>query len=191
MKNRIVSLLISVAVLLLAPAFLPSCQTGSVYKSEEYTDIATYSQMWEMSELHSDLLLFPKEVSESDVKSFYCWKAEYKWTGTGYQICLTVHYEGDAFSNEIERIRNTESERPVRLDETNLSKPAYVAVWAQLGVFEYVLVDEANQEMTYVFLQLLTKENIKLDSTLLPNGYEAYLDYPESEAFSIYNAWGG
>ena len=68
------------------------------------------------------------------------------------------------------------ADKSVVYDTTSFFYPAYVAVLGWENCSEYVLIDEANFTLHYVYLQSVQQEELRIDSQYLPLYYSGYGD---------------
>lgn len=161
-------------IMILFPILVLLTGCNDVYKSISFTNTEDYEQIWYLSERRDDnsLAIFPSSLNNFNVTSFICnWKS-YKWTGSGFEICLTVKYDKQSMNDEINRISSISSVRKTKYDTSNFLYPAYVATLGYLDSNEYALIDEDNQTVYYIYLQLMDKEDITINKSLLPKNYE-------------------
>lgn len=166
---------------------------SDIYEEDYITEVENYMDIWAFPERrasrsdHYDepLATFPDDISSLDVGELYCWHALYLPVGTGFQIHLSVRYGEEEYAAELERLAALRDVNEVRYDTENLSAPAYVAAWNFRCSYEYALCRDDSLTVDYVYIQLLSGDDIKLDASLLPNGYTG-MDY-EAEPFSLYD----
>lgn len=90
--------------------------------------------------------------------------------GEGIQILVKIHYDTDLFVSEKERISSISGECA-----DSFNNPDFAAYSTQIcneGVSEYVLINNEDQTIYYIYLQDIPKKEIELDHKLLPKEYE-------------------
>lgn len=145
---------------------------------ETYTDVTDYTSAFELPEIryyNARDELFPRDVSNLNVDSFY-----FEWElgivgSADVETLLSVTYEQDVFSTEIARLQSLVNGEVV-YDEERFSLPAYVTVLGALETSVYALVDTDNLKIHYIYLQLLDKARIDIPNDFLPSGYYGYGD---------------
>ena len=180
-------------ILLLLQVFLILlCFVGcdDVYERTTYTDVKDYKKIWGLSERRSggkyQCDIFPKDVSNLNVKELYCDHTVYLPLGTGFEVLLSIEYDEQLFTQEINRISNLSKENSVVYDTYNFVFPAYVAMLGYHNCNEYALVDEKNLTIHYIYLQLVHKEDLEINTEYLPPDF----DFGDVEGynFSIYHS---
>ena len=173
------------AVMLSVILFLCSC--SQVYDEKVITDKNEYSFIWELPERRADERseLFPESIEDKDVVDFSCRHSTYFPLGTGWQVELCVRYDRETFSAEVERIRNKCVDSTVCGESGFFDAPAYATVWNDKCCYEYALTDEEENTVWYVYLQLIDKDDLKINDSLIPDGYE--MELTDSPAYSVYS----
>lgn len=165
-------------VLVLSILFTFTGCAYDVFGHETYTDIADYTTAFELPEIryyNARDELFPQDVSNLNVDSFY-----FEWElgivgSADVETLLSVTYEQDHFSTEIARLQSLVGGKVV-YDEERFSLPAYVTVLGALETSVYALVDADNFKIHYIYLQLLDKSRIDILNDFLPHGYFGHGD---------------
>lgn len=147
-----------------------------IFGHETYTKIEDYETSFELPEIRyysARYDLFPQNVSDLNVETFY-----FEWElgvigSADVETLLTVQYEEDSFSEEISRLQ-TLANGNVMYDEKRFSLPAYVTLLGEWDTSVYALVDDENLEIHYIYLQLLNKRCIDIPKEFLPSGYYGY-----------------
>lgn len=171
-------------ILLVISLMLTGC--SDVYERIVYDDVEEYDLIWDLPEKRIvDLKLFPKNIDDYNVTDFYCDYTVYFPVGTGYEVLLSVKFDENTYQDEIRRISNLTEIKKVQYDTNNFILPAYVSTIGYLSSNEYVLVDKENYTLHYLYLQLVDKEEMEINTDFLPKGY----DYGNVEgySFSIYD----
>lgn len=146
----------------------------SIIKCKPITSIEKYGQ-WDREDLKGNLDVFPKILDEN-------WKPEYYYNcqksllDGDYQIYLKCEFDEKEFEEEVKRLQSIENtyegkKHTIVYDSENFCYPAYVAIFNFDSTYEYVLMDEENNIIYYIYLQFINKEEIKFEEKLLPNNY--------------------
>ena len=211
-KKNIKAQMIGIAVLGLAAAALIIAlgwlfmYTGSSVAQEYFTIDAKEYGNWdghidlEKEELYSEsgLYVFPENISNAiDVDYFY-YSGVDNHSISQYLIYAAVTYSKEDYECEKERLAKIKCDVVVDNDGTVVTNsimyseelfkyPSYVAVYASNLCYEYVLLDEENNQMIYIFSKLKDAQGI-IPQIYLPteiNGIEMY-DINDWENQNIY-----
>ncbi len=169
-------LYIIVALIIIVVAFLGYSVVfgGGTYITEnpkDYYDFTSHNE----NGIMSDLYIFPKKIYDNTQKVKYYYLFSDTFLDTTYQIYLDCVYEDNEFELEKNRIKSLNYEKnKISFDEQNFSLPAYVARLGYDCTSEYVLIDEQENRIIYIYLQFAKKEDIGFDLSLLPNNYKSY-----------------
>lgn len=160
--------------LILLVVFILFSGCSDVYERVVFTDIEDYEKIWELPERRavSKLEIFPKKIEKTDVSFFYCDCSTYFPVGTGYEILLSVNYDETNFYEEITRLASISKQRKIKYDINTFIFPAYVATLGYDCCNEYALVDENDFTIHYLYLQLISEENIEINADYLPEKYD-------------------
>ncbi len=162
--------------LILLSVVLSGCSVYDMAGHETYTDIADYQKVFELSEIRLDNYrdeLFPKTLTDLDVKEFYA-EWELSFVGSAdFEMLLTVTYTDTAYAQEIERLKTLAGGKIV-YNKTYCQYPAYVLAMGYINTSVYALLDEQTNTIHYVHVQLTNKSRIDFDKNLLPKGYYGY-----------------
>lgn len=107
-----------------------------------------------------------------EVEKFYCRYDEQLPLGEGIQILLEIVYDDLSFKAELNRISEIALENKENFADSDLL--AYYIQLGENGCWEYVLIDEEEQIVNYVFLYNLPEKEIEFEKTFLPNNYVDY-----------------
>lgn len=141
-------------------------------------------------------VIFPESIPNSAKNTEYVF--EYKETLLDPEIQLYLEYELSKkdYDKEIERIKSINNRRKIKYDfsEENYIYPAYIAVENYDNGFEYVMLDEENYRLIYVYLKFYNdKKQIRFDLSYLPKNWipydettPSYFLGSENSGFSIY-----
>jgi len=140
-----------------------------------YSNIDSYEKIWKLSGLSQkykeSIKLFPEDIDTLNVVDYYCRYDQQLPLGEAFQIFLKVNYdEKNLFNTEIDRITSLSFRCNEYFEVNDLS--AYATLMEKDSYFEYVLVDEEQQTIYYIYLQNLPKEQIEFEYTFLPIQYE-------------------
>ena len=165
----------------------------SLINREEYTDINNYesylSLLKNSSDVQSGLFIFPSSVDVENVIEFKYVKEDGFFDGS-YIFYLVCNYDDISYKNEIDRIKN------IFINYGNLIKTPlylndniYITISDVYGTYEYVIFDDSNNKVAYIFNQLLDFDDIS-DEYILKNykvskdkrdsnrpGYNMYYNY--------------
>ena len=111
------------------------------------------------SDIHSELGYFPQKIESDHVLDF----AEYNRDGLfdgSYFIYLKYKYNENDFKDELEKIEKISNKK---INDNNNQYVAYVLNDDGYNTKEYVLIDEDNKTMVYVFCQLFYSSEINVD----------------------------
>lgn len=153
-------------------------------KKDEYNEITNYStykrELVNNTDVHSKLVIFPDKIDEKNVIDFQYLKEDGLFDGA-YLFYLAIDYDKDLFLKEANRIK----ELHTIYDDTVLSFPTYLTILDGYGTYEYVILDEEDDKIIYIFNQLLdwSKTKIEKDYILQEEninikliGYNTYID---------------
>ena len=167
--------------------FMSSC--SGLFGYEKYTDIADYSEIFDLYEVRNieAMELFPKSVENLCVEEFY-----FEWKlgiigSADVQLQLSVTYDDVALGEEILRIQSLADGKTV-FDMTSFNYDAYVLVLGYFNSSYYALID--GNTIHYIMLQLIPKKHIDIERTLLPKEYFGYGEV-ENASYSVYNEEAG
>ena len=151
-------------------------------------NIKNYGAFWEYDGSISEYLIFPKEIPESATEVTYkCIWNDASLIDPTIQIYLEYQLDEEEYVAEVQRISSIQLEEgihPVWLDEDSFEYPAYVATDGYAYEYEYVLMDEKNYRLIYVYLWHELLPNIKFDKDYLPDYFGK--DEMSEEKRSIY-----
>jgi hypothetical protein len=114
--------------------------------------------------------IVPQNFEIQDIVKYYNRYEELLPLGESVQTMLSVRYSAENFEKELGLISQTKAE----YDTAHFEYPAYVSVLSWENCSEYVLVDEENLTLHYVYLQSVDKEGLHIDTPYLPKGYSGY-----------------
>ncbi|MCH4889486.1 hypothetical protein EZV73_18035 [Acidaminobacter sp. JC074] len=167
---------------------------GSVYDTNDPNEYRQFNKHFEgeVKERFSHLLVFPESVDGSSVKAYRYYASE-KGLDNEYLVYLDLTLAEDEYLNEIDRIRNLETEYKENRNKILIKEidgyKAYIAVYDHNGCYEYVLVDEAHHRLIYVYSQFKGADAYLNDNDLWI-GSEMDLDesnaLSEKKGYSIY-----
>lgn len=182
-KNNILIVIIIILILLICICifFIIKRNGISFLKSIYYgdntvliTDPQKYGQFEDVSG-YSTLEIFPQNIQTSVIKDYY-----YNYQDTIFdptcQIYLSCTYDDSKYEAELQRLSRISRTYKVKTqnimyDTENYKYPAYVTIDADNHCYEYALIPGDNQ-IIYIFLEFIRKENIKFDLQYLPQNYE-------------------
>ena len=156
------------------------------YDETIISDVKLYDTMWTLPErrVSETSSLFPAIIDEKEVVDYYCKHSTYQMVGTGWQVELTVKYSDELFSAELERLNDLCSNSVVCGESEYFDTLSYASVWNWNGCFEYAVADEKEKTIGFIYLQLISKDNLEISSRYIPNGYE--MNFGNSQVYTIY-----
>ena len=162
------------------------CLCSCVYEETIISDTALYDSIWELSErrIVEPSELFPSSINDKDCNKFNCIHTSYLPVGTGWQIELSINYDSVSFVNETNRLNKVCENSVVYGESIYFESNAYAAVWNWNGCFEYAVCDTDTLTITYIYLQLINKEDLKISFNCVPINYNLTME--DSAEFSIY-----
>ena len=168
MKKRILLLVVLIIF------FVSGC--GYSAHKKYYNEISDYQKIWELSGFRHGYEdkspLFPIEIADLNVKTFYCRYDEQLPVGEGVQILLEIGYDDLTYKSDLNRISEISVE-----NKENFTDNEFLVYYIQLGkngCWEYALINEEEQTVNYIFLYNLPKKEIEFEKTFLPNNYVDY-----------------
>lgn len=195
-KNKIVTAVIIVATIYLLIAIITTISIlGKVIFSPrellEYEDVLNYENyLYELkntSRIGTGLLIFPEKINKDEVINFKYTKDSPDFE-LGYSMYLVMDYDNDTYLKETERIKNLSAkfknfEKKPLYTENGFEYPAYITIFDggyediyyiidKYNTFEYVLLDEQNTMIIYVFSKYLSWSELKIDEKYLPKNYD-------------------
>ena len=179
MKNTLIFLCIVITL-------LTTVACNNVYQETIITDVNSLVDIWQLPERRpSDTtILFPSTVNEDECINFYCKHSTYHLVGTGWQVELVVKYDNVDFVKEKTRLVEICKNSVVAGATTYFDYPTYATIWNWNGCFEYAVIDEKNMNISYIYLQLVDKNEITINKKFIPNKYET--EMPQTPTYSIY-----
>ena len=162
------------------------CSCSGIYEEKVINDPSKYQSIWTLPERRVDdetSLLFPDSIEGKQVIDFYCKHTTYSLVGTGWQVELRIKYEDESFIKEVERLKNMCEVSVICGESDYFDAPAYASVWNWNDCFEYAVVNEEDKTVGYVYLQLINKDDLEIDSDLVPDKYDEISD---SQIYTAY-----
>lgn len=138
------------------------------------TDIQDYSN-YEKYERLNNLATFPDNKIES-LSSEYFYQYCDSFGMPTVQIILTNIYTEEQFTKEIQRLENIEltyngESNSLYKDDLHFITTAYVGMANWNDTYEYALIVENLNTITYVYLENISKTDLHINNILLPNYY--------------------
>ena len=165
------------------------------YRETNITDTAKYGEFDDFERI-GGLAVFPEVIPEdAEVLYYLYYSATPAISKTSYQICLNLKLTPEEYQKEAERIslidKNTSIEgfkitSDIRFNENDFIYPAYVSVFSLNSAFEYVLLNEAENNIIYIYIQFTNEKDIKFDKIFLPAGYKPYGAIKTGTVFTVY-----
>ena len=189
MNNKMRISLIAVFIIMAAFIALPHI----LFKSPEIeVDINKYGEILaklrDTEDVNSGLYIFPEY-------NYYLTDLKYEskdgiFDGS-YYLFVTAEYNEAEWENELTRIENIQVQYKnisKGLIHTNLRYDTYIAIYDGYGTYEYILLDEANHKIAYVFNQsfgwnvLDIKPEYKLNNYTVPQESRD----PKNKGYNMY-----
>ena len=122
------------------------------YSKYETNDIAQYINC--MTDYSPDTIIFPKQIANMENVVEYKFKYIHTFIDDSQYVFLTVKYGGAEYQIEKNRLENINNPyRKARYDEYTYDFPALVFLYPVGDEVEYVLFDEINSRITYVYIK--------------------------------------
>ena len=175
-------ILISIFVVLLV---LMSCSCSDVYEQTVIDDVESYNSIWNLPERRASevSVLFPQTITKESCISFRCEHTTYQLVGTGWQVELVLQYDDESFNKEIKRLNAICDGKIVSGTSQYFNDNAFASVWNWNSCFEYAVV--GNNTVSYVYLQLINKDELTINEKLVPHSYE--MNMSDCESYSLYS----
>lgn len=196
---------IKVIILCICFFVLSGCNMQDEYRTQDIAEYRNFSGHLEMeeSDLFSGVLIFPETISEQMEDVIYVYECGSLVLDNNYFIYLECVFDKEEFEKEAERIKklsvtyNGETKNIIP-EENAFEYPAYVSVYdEELLHMEYVLLNESEGKMVYVYSQLnpdsdekiaqeyRKKENVDFENAVLNDGYNMYF-FEEGKDMGLY-----
>ncbi len=131
--------------------------------------------------------MLPQVSENAKVVSFFAKCVQELPVGNSVQILVSVQFERNAeYLSEKDRISNIVKENKVLITNDLFPDTAIVSSASIMSVCEYVVCEDEQLTLTYVFLQSVKTDDVEFDHKYLPKGY---LDYSKIDnlSFTIYD----
>ena len=114
----------------------------------------------------------PPIIEDINVISFFCEETEYIAGSTNIEFLLSVKYDPISFNCELDRLSKIKGTEKIVYDTENFIYPAYVSILGFLKTNQYVLIDEPNNTLHYIYLQFCSRDDMKkIPEDFLPFGF--------------------
>lgn len=166
--------------------------TMSGCKKYESTDITKYREFASSEKYVGERTLFtifPDQIPDSaEIEQYYFYYKEDLFDNS-YQIFLNCTLGSEDYEKEKERVSSlvdpglidpSEVRKKIRYDDKNFIYPAYVAKLGHDSTNEYVLFDDSESRVVYVYLQFIEPREIQFPAKYLPDGYSGWGDCSDS-----------
>lgn len=174
---------VSVSAIVLLLLILCSC--SHIFSEKTITDVSMYGEVWQaFSRSYGDYSeLFPKTFENLDIQTYQNRLIQYQIVGDGWQVELKVKYDKAAFDAEVERISKLTEGSPIHGKSEYFSLPTYASVWngERRSSFEYAVVREEENTISYIYLQQLYESDFSISSDCIPRNYKYPSEYKEKE----------
>ncbi len=171
-----------------------------LYKKEvhSYNDLDKYEEyLYKLryeSDAQSRLFIFPDKINKDKVESFE-YLVKDSLLEDSYLFYIIINYDEKEFNKEIQRIKDIKrvynGKNKYILKAENLKYETYITICDGMDIYEYVMIDNDNKKIIYVFKQLFNANN-KLNKDYVLNyivpresrdkfssGYNMYYFYDE------------
>ena len=116
--------------------------------------------------------VIPPNIGNLNVIDFFCEETTWFVGSTNIEFMLSIKYDQASFNNEINRLSAIVGKEKIVYDTQNFIYPAYVSILGHHKTNQYVLIDEENSTLHYIYLQFCLKEDLKkIPEDFLPFGY--------------------
>lgn len=169
MKKMLISLLI-VLIIMLVMIILPFYLKDKI---GEY-DISNYNVLLDKlknkSDVHSKLLIFP--TINDNITDFKYEEQDGLFDGS-YYLYIVATYNIEGYNKEIDRISNISFNDRKIIKNNNM----YVSIYDRMGTYEYVILDENNNKIIYIFNQLFDFKETDIKEEYILNYIKGNLKY--------------
>lgn len=162
------------------------CSCNDAYNETVITDPKSYDTIWNLPErrVSETSALFPETVEDKRVIDLNCTHTTYQLVGTGWQVELSVKYDNESFNAEKTRLSDLCKSSIVCGSSKYFDTFAYATVWNRNSCFEYAVADENENTVVYVYLQLISKDDLKITGSRIPKEYD--MEMSDSRSYSVY-----
>ena len=170
-KNMKSKFLIVLTVIMMLSAF-----SGCYHKTIKYTDISDNSRISDIPEIRDKefFKILPTELENKEVRDYY-----FNWElgaigSASVEYRFSIKYAFDDYKNEIKRItdyRYIQNGKKLVFDNKSFSLPAYVADLGYYNTNAYILTDDDECIVHYIYLSLFEKDDLTINKNYLPKGY--------------------
>lgn len=149
---------------------------------ETHNKINQYGQ-WENFAGYSGLKIFPKDISEDYINSYY-YKSQDTIFSPDVQVFMEAVYDEESFEKEINRLsgisvsKNSDTNLILK-DAEHFFTDAYVCEYNWNDCYEYALVFQADRKIDYIFLQNVDIRDVKFDVSFLSADYNERIEDSE------------
>ena len=157
---------------------------SNMYEDIITSDINYYENIWSRSRRAGEpSMLFPSTVAKEQCVNFY-FNYQDIILAPSWQIFLKNQYDEETFLSEFNHLNTICENSPVCGDSEYFDTQVYATVWNWNGCFEYAIVDEEEKTVSYIYIQLINKEDLMIDEEYIPEGYE--MEMENSVIYSVY-----
>lgn len=161
-KLKIFNILLIVSISLSVITIIYNISTGinRIRKNENIDNYELYiNEYIKNDDIHSNLSSFPKNIDKNNVLSFGEYNRDGLFDGS-YFIYLRYQYEEELFNKELSRIKVLSNKK---IENKDINYIAYIINDDYHGTSEYVLIDETNYQIIYVFNQLFSSSELDIN----------------------------
>ena len=180
--------------------FISVCFVGCTYKQITITNPENYEKISELNEIRykEAFDIFPKTIADKDVEFFY-----FRWQlgiigSASVEYQCSIKYSDADFKKEVDRIKSYKGEcwyddddkeyckeNALVYDDETFCLPAYVAILGHYATNAYVLIDEGNNTIHYIYLCIMSKNELHINKEYLPKEYSEFGNVAGQD-YSIY-----
>ena len=160
------------------------------HKTIKYTDISDNSRISDIPEIRDKEFfeILPTELEDKKVRDYY-----FNWElgsigSASVEYRFSIKYALDDYKNEIKRItdyRYSQNGKNLVFDNKTFSLPAYVADLGYHNTNAYILTDDDECIIHYIYLSLFEKNDLTINKKYLPEGYTDSGDI-DGNSYSIF-----
>lgn len=164
--------------------------SGCYHEEITYNNPSDNSKIADLNEIREkeSLSIFPENIDKNNTDNYYFnWELGIVGSASVEYFC-SVKYDENDYNAEIQRLvdfKYADTQKNLHYDTNTFCFPAYVAVMGYNDTNTYVLVDEKEHTIHYIYISLVPQDRLKLDSTYLPYGYTDYGEV-SGQSYSIF-----
>jgi len=185
-------------ILLIVFSILLSLSACSPYKNSDVSKYGEFRDYSKYSSGSSDYIVFPESIPESAENVKYYFSHVEELLDPAIQLYLEYELSKEDYDAEVQRLKDikgyhaetnayTNEKKPIKYDDKNYIFPAYVSIDAYDFSFEYVLMDEGQNRLIYIYTHHISSESqIKFDTSYLRKDWENLQVLEPADSYDIY-----